>query len=602
VVEAYVTGIPVAIARGELDGETGRLDYYYTGSPLFAIQLGRFCRVLGVPEMAAIVSLGPVVASVVNPATTVVGMTSSGLVGKPINWSFLIGDSGTGKTPLQQVLTSALHSIQREHNKLYWQPQYETWLKQPPLKRGLEPQKLTCIATNATAEAIYAIQAANGITGFLLYAEELPALMNLDQYKARGGSGRQSLLEAKGGNPASVRRVGKTSCDTERMAMSILGGVQPLIYKSIFDASDPDGFLARFNVAFVPRAMGAWDDGERLDIPSLLRDVLGRIRRYAPKEHVLSPEAQTAYRAFYEYCQRAKLSAPSKALSSIYSKSISEVLARCIELHHLNHALKHESITVQPAHVIGLATFEKAVELCKYQLNLASIMASLSVSNENAERYAHVVSASRQARNDPRLVWQDNPYAGWVSASAIRRTISRPECRQEQQLLGDVEQINDLFNAMARNGYGDVERIGGKLHFRANPSASDLEIARQGSLAPNDFRVQDFGATPTGVIQKIRQVAKTAGGAERDELIDSVARDLLALDPVALLEVHSTEYQNFEPLLEARDPDTSAIVVDRMCEALSEAVQAISDPVPVGSMGLPSTQAIDLEYYEEEEE
>lgn len=480
VVEAYVTGIPPEVLQS-LSTEappTEKISYYLAADATgFADELARFCKILGVPEIAAIVGLGPVVASVIRPSTRLIGMAASDLKGRPGNWAMIIGESGAAKSPLCNALTAPLFRIQKDHNTRFFQPIYESWLQKPPRQRGTQPRPYTAIATNTTAEAITACQSANGDQGLLIYADEIGKIFSLDQYKAGGGSSRQDLLEMRGGAAASVRRVGKDgSHDVSTNGVQILGGVQPLIYKQLFDSDDPDGFLARLNITFIPRWTGRWDSGGNTNISDRLHEILVRIRSYPTGRHSFTDMAQEEYRRWFEHCQTSKLSAKSRALASVWSKSIGEALNRCVELHYLSHALKDPSGKTSPPTMIGCSVLRLAIGLVRYQIAMATRMAALTVKDEQAERYAYVINVSRKASCDPARVEQDNPFCGWISAASVRRAFK--DSKGEQIYFGGTSEIKALFVEMARNLFGETRSNGKDLLFRANPSQLDkLAIA-----------------------------------------------------------------------------------------------------------------------------
>ncbi|MGL6351418.1 MAG: DUF3987 domain-containing protein, partial [Aeromonas sp.] len=567
-VEACLTGIPASLTKSAIcqDEPEQTLGFYLTNvrDPItdrgFVDELSRFCKVLGVPEMAVMVCLGPVIATLVRPSVRLIGMEASGLMGRPGNWAMLLGDSGAAKSPLCRALTSALFKIQSEFNRENFEPAYAEWLQKPPRARGPQPRMFTAITTDTTPEAIRICQAANGDAGLLLYLDELAKIFSLGQYKQGGGSSRQELLEARSGDPVSVRRVGKdASHDIMHNGLQILGGIKPLVYKRLFDREDPDGFTARFNVAYIPVQEGQWDDGPGIELPRVLHRVLAKMRAYPEWTHRFSATAQIEFRRWYEYCQKQKVTSPSRPLAAIYSKSVGEALNRSIELHYFLHALESQDGSMPPT-LVDVGTLKKAIALVSYQQNIAREMAALSLADEATNQYAEAIRISRRAACDKSRTDRENPFCGWVSPGQVRQFLSAsPETQSGlYQEAWSRQEIGNLFARMAKHGYGETRVRGQALEFRAYPRETDIGHAKAGAFEvglPNVL-VPDRGMHPSELLEIYEDFRASSGEARATACLTLTAAILdMPRQGLAIFCEKATNFEQYETELAAIAPE-----------------------------------------------
>jgi len=195
----------------------------------------------------------------------------------PILWGMLVGDPSSGKSPALDAVLDPIEELDREHSKEYaeafkvWKTKEEIaaiiraeWNKSvkksvqegnqvPPKPNdadaGSKPTQKRIIITDSTIEKVAEIGAGTR-RGILAYWDELSGwLCSMERYN--GGGDRPFWLHGFGGRRYSVDR--KSQQDpiiVDRLALSVLGGIQPEKLDALLVKSADDGLLARFIVAF----------------------------------------------------------------------------------------------------------------------------------------------------------------------------------------------------------------------------------------------------------------------------------------------------------------------------------------------------------------
>jgi hypothetical protein len=102
----------------------------------------------------------------------------------------------------------------------------------------------------------------------LQYRDELAGwLENMSRYNP--GSDRGFWLEAWGGRGLTVERMGREPLTIDRLAIGVMGGIQPDRLRSLLLKADDDGLLARFMPIWPEpvalRRPGKWTDEELLE-------------------------------------------------------------------------------------------------------------------------------------------------------------------------------------------------------------------------------------------------------------------------------------------------------------------------------------------------
>jgi len=223
----------------------------------------------------------------------------------PVLWSMIVGEPSAGKSTAFDAIVAILKSIERELNakerkliedwdekdKVYqaalkkWQKDLEAAVNDgdPPPQKPANPQserrpkRSRLVVNDATIERLAEILGGQEI-GMLQFRDELAGwLQSMTRY-AQGSSDRGFWLEAYGARPYSVDRMTR-QVTVDRLAICVLGGIQPDRMNTLLLGTDDDGLLARFMPIWpdpVPISEGSdeYDD-------SLVRHVLVALHQLA---------------------------------------------------------------------------------------------------------------------------------------------------------------------------------------------------------------------------------------------------------------------------------------------------------------------------------
>ena len=230
----------------------------------------------------------------------------------PIIWVTLVGPPSAGKSPAMDAVLQSLREVERplqceaEARRKEWAEQAEVaklaeqaWREavkaahkeeKPVPERpdeceaGPPPHVPRLVVNDATIERLGAILALQP-RGILQLRDELAGwLTGMSRYSA-GGSDRPFWLEAYGGRRFTVERMGRDPVTIDRLAVGVLGGIQPDRLRALLFKADDDGLLARF-VPIWPdppplRRPEAWTD------ESAMERILSRLLALRPVEEAL---------------------------------------------------------------------------------------------------------------------------------------------------------------------------------------------------------------------------------------------------------------------------------------------------------------------------
>jgi len=218
-------------------------------------------------------------------------MPWAGWAEPPILWTMAIGMPSSNKSPGLDAVLTPLRKVERdmrrevEAERATWSEAAElakiaksTWKE--AVKRALkegetaperpaeanpgpEPFLPRLALADATVERL-AVILAEQPRGTLLVRDELSGwLQGMTRY-AGGGSDRPFWLEAYGGRGHTVERMGRPPVHVDRLAIGVVGSIQPDRLRTLLLNSDDDGLLARF--------LPLWPDPAPIRRPDRLPD------------------------------------------------------------------------------------------------------------------------------------------------------------------------------------------------------------------------------------------------------------------------------------------------------------------------------------------
>jgi hypothetical protein len=191
----------------------------------------------------------------------------------PVIWAMCIGLPSAGKSPAIDATLQPLRQAERplreeaETRVKAWAEKAElaklaeaNWKEsaKAAIKAGKAPRERPkeadvgppphiprLVVNDGTIERLGAILARQP-RGTLQMRDELAGWLEGMQRYSGGGSDRPFWLEAFGGRGFTVERMGREPLTIDRLAIGVLGGIQPDRLKSLLFKSDDDGLLARF--------------------------------------------------------------------------------------------------------------------------------------------------------------------------------------------------------------------------------------------------------------------------------------------------------------------------------------------------------------------
>jgi hypothetical protein len=195
----------------------------------------------------------------------------SGWTEPAILWSMIIGEPSAGKSPAFDAIITIMKSIERdvnegerkaiddweEQDKIHqaiqkkWQKDVDTAIdagNSPPAKPASShsekrPKRSRLVVNDVTVERLAEIVGGQDI-GIMQFRDELAGWLEGMSRYTTGGSDRGFWLEAYGARPYRVDRMTR-EVTVDRLAIGVLGGIQPDRMNSLLLATDDDGLLAR---------------------------------------------------------------------------------------------------------------------------------------------------------------------------------------------------------------------------------------------------------------------------------------------------------------------------------------------------------------------
>ena len=185
---------------------------------------------------------------------------------RAIRWCGLVGETGTKKSPIIDILTGAMSSIQREvadrykAEKLEYDAAFRAWKASKPADRGDEPAPVTPMMdlyfSDFTIESISQSISNHPDSGYLVYNDELAGFFkSMDAYRKNGGGDRQKWLTLYNGGALKVNRKSSDTIFIPQTSVLIVGGIQPSTIEHLIsgDESQEDGLWNRFMFTRLPQ-------------------------------------------------------------------------------------------------------------------------------------------------------------------------------------------------------------------------------------------------------------------------------------------------------------------------------------------------------------
>lgn len=189
----------------------------------------------------------------------------------PTLWCMLIAPSGSMKSDVLKEALKFVQEIENKNNHEYFENLrvYET-KKRTADKNEFDappPVHKRLIVCDTTAEKLGMILSDNP-NGVLQYQDELSGLLASFTKKGREEDRAFYIKAYDGSHYHPMDRVKRGTTMLPRLCISILGAIQPDIFKKIFsdilkDGLSSDGFVPRFQMMIYPKLKNKWENIKR---------------------------------------------------------------------------------------------------------------------------------------------------------------------------------------------------------------------------------------------------------------------------------------------------------------------------------------------------
>lgn len=358
----------------------------------------------------------------------------------PVLWTAVVAESGSGKSPSLRIASRFADDAQtrafaRHEVELAEYEQamanYELALKDRAKRGGVAPEKpekptaRRFVASDTTVEALVPILQENP-RGVVVAVDELAGWFGShDCYRpgGRGGVDRPKWLSMFDAGPVTVDRKTSGTAHVPSAAVSITGGVQPSILRSLLT---PDavtsGLVSRFIFAMPPRRRMRWTDesvsfavmNEVADLCSLLLDGLqdAIIAESGPADLDLDLEAKDEFSRFAEdvYARQAEASGAAAAM-------LSKLTATAGRLALVIHVVRQAGREPTLANRVDVESVRRGIALARWAGREQQRIYSLLLPDRGVDETAD--DAARLGR------WLADREGGFASDRDIRRGLAR---------------------------------------------------------------------------------------------------------------------------------------------------------------------------------
>ncbi|MGA1256456.1 MAG: DUF3987 domain-containing protein [Candidatus Nanopelagicaceae bacterium] len=339
--------------------------------------LGTFSKTVQVPESAVLLTFLATIASCCRVGVSLMLRRSSSHKVQPWIYVVLVGQPGSGKTPVINAVTTApLRLKQQEFDAEYKvdlesyeleMREYDCLPKDQKKDRTIpvKPTRRAAFVSDATTEAVVQLMEQDPTRPVLMNVDEFASLVNTRGKYSKGTNADAQFYNAvfSGQVPITLRKSTGLS-GSGSGGVVILGGTQPAILQQMFKQSTPEsGEWSRYAFCSVPatrRDFELEDSEGTVDFSHLLKSIYDRVYSYPPKTYGLSKEAFTLWAKKSNDFSRRNTECEQPYLQHVYCKS-NEMMGRFALLLHISDA----ALTGQavPADTVSLETMARAARL-----------------------------------------------------------------------------------------------------------------------------------------------------------------------------------------------------------------------------------------------
>lgn len=297
-----------------------------------------------------------------------------------IIWHGDIRESGSGKTAPMWKLAQPLVKAQRDEDMRARDEQAEYDALSPKEKKDAKQPKpaRSYFCSDATMEGLRVALHDHPTGGVVVILSELSAVISgQNQYKKQGND-REALLCLHDGKPARIVRAGKPAMSLYDARVSIVGGIQPGIFRQVFGGQKgqflEDGTINRFIFTYEPSTHHVltaedWSEENAAAWDKIVRNAL----RWADNQDGLEPIKlilnQEAQGIFFSW--RNDLDATKGALPQELRGFLAKAYGYALRLAGLLHVIKNLSLGLEPAAILEAEDIKRGIEAATFYLGQA---------------------------------------------------------------------------------------------------------------------------------------------------------------------------------------------------------------------------------------
>ncbi len=294
-----------------------------------------------------------------------------------IVWHGDIRESGSGKTAPLWMMADALLKAQRAEDDRAKDDQADYDALPAKEKKNAELPKpaRSYYCSDATMEGLRSALKDHPTGGVIVILSELSAIISgQNQYK-RQGNDREALLCLHDGKPARIVRAGKPALSLYDARVSIIGGIQPGIFKTVFGSQAgqflEDGTINRFLFTYEPSThhvltSESWSEENAIAWAKIVQAALQWAddqEGLEPVKMILSTEAQGLF-----FSWRNDLDATKGALPQEMRGFLAKTYGYALRLAGIINVIRRLAVGMEPAAMLDADDVRRGIKAASFYL------------------------------------------------------------------------------------------------------------------------------------------------------------------------------------------------------------------------------------------
>jgi Protein of unknown function (DUF3987) len=401
---------------------------------------------------------------------------------RAIRWCGLVGETGTKKSPIIDILTGAMSSIQREvadrykAEKLEYDAAFRAWKASKPADRGDEPAPVTPMMdlyfSDFTIESISQSISNHPDSGYLVYNDELAGFFkSMDAYRKNGGGDRQKWLTLYNGGALKVNRKSSDTIFIPQTSVSIVGGIQPSTIEHLIsgDESQEDGLWNRFMFTRLPQTRIDAFSHTPCSLTEHLETLYRSLASQESSRHNLSDKSKPLWADWHVWTEDKTFSESSWIARGTYAKIEGIAARNALIIHRTMAAIAG----VIPDRQISASTMAVAIDWTKWELSQTLLeyqMLGLTNDPEQSRILKFIDKFSGK---------------GWVSARDVDRWWSartKPPANELREFMAKVVKLGQAID-------NDEAIESSKYRIQISSNGSDSSDKNPVTVAENQTRL-----------------------------------------------------------------------------------------------------------------